>query len=185
MELKQRRLIYRVVQLGLIAIVVALVATWVLRRMSGPVEVTMQTEAPAIETLGPGDLQIFNADSTVDLILKDDKIYAGLSPQTIARVREKLARSGDRDTSGLGAGIAQFVKQQVAEKIGTRAVYDINDMRDMRYDDGRILIEWRRGGEDQLLGNVKVDDNRASNRFRREDAERLIAAVKERQRSAR
>jgi hypothetical protein len=77
-----------------------------------------------------------------------------------------------------------MVTQQVADKIDTRVVYDVQDIRDIRYDDPHIVIQWKRGGEERLFGSVKVDGGRDANRFRREDAERFIAAVKERQRGS-
>jgi hypothetical protein len=180
MELNQRRRVYRLVQVGLVLLVVAVAAMWLLRR-SPARHFTVQTEAPPVEALGPGDLQIFNVDSTVDMILKDDKILAGLSPKTVAKVRDELART-DRDT-GLGGSIAKFVKQTVADKIGTRVVYNIADIRDMRYENERFVIEWKRGGDQQLFGNVKVDGDRDANRFRSDDARRFIDAVKARQKT--
>ena len=77
-----------------------------------------------------------------------------------------------------GATIVAKVKQTVADKISLRAVYPLADIRDLRYeDDGRLILEWRNGKETTLLGdNVRVDNDRDSNKFRRQDAERLIAA---------
>lgn len=179
MELRQRRLVARLVQVALIALAIAFAATWIFRRAPDR-NIEMQTRAPSVETLGPGDVQIFNVDSTVDLILKDNKIFAGLSPKTIAKVRAEIAKDTDKDTAGLGGAIAQLVKEQVADKIGTRVVYDVADIRDIRYRDEQIVLEWKRGGEQELFGKIKVDKNRDTNRFRPEDAQRFIAAVKAR-----
>jgi hypothetical protein len=182
MELRQRRTISRFVRLFLVALAIGIAIAWCARRApSGATSMRMQSAPPA--TLSSGDVQIFNVDTTVDLILQGTKIYAGLSPTIVDRVRGELAKSTQKDTAGIGGAIAQMVKQQVADKIDTRVVYDIQDIRDLRYDDPHIVIAWKRGGEERLFGSVKVDGDRDANRFRREDAERFIAAVKERQRS--
>jgi|SRR5688500_1254254 hypothetical protein len=180
MELRQRRLVSRVVQLGLVVLAIALAASWVRGRKPRRPDIHVQVQAPDVQTLGPGDVQIFNVDSTVDLMLKADKIYAGLSPKTIAKIRSEIARDIDKDTSSLGGAIGKFVKDQVADKIGTRVVYDVADIRDIRYKDEKLIVEWKRGGEQALFGNVKVDDDKDSNRFRQDEAERFIAAVKAR-----
>lgn len=183
MELRQRRVVSRFLRVALVALAVGLAILWLQRRAPAGGDVDIQVEAPPIETLGPGDVQIFNEDTTVDLVLRGDRIYAGLSPKIVAKVRTEMAKEKDRDTTGLGGAIAHMVKQQVAEKIGTRVVYDVGTIRDLRYDDPNIVIEWKRGGEQRLFESVKVDGNRSANRFRREDAERFIAAVKTRQRN--
>jgi hypothetical protein len=182
-DLRQRRVISRIVRFGLIALAVVLVAMWVQRRTPDRERLPrMQADAPIVEALGAGDLQIFNVDSTVDVMLKGDRILAGLSPKTVAKVREEIARSTSKDTTGLGASIAQMVKQQVADKIATRVVYDVRDIRDIRYENEKLVIEWKRGGEQELFGSVKVDRDREAGRFRPEDARAFIDAVNARRR---
>lgn len=186
MELRDRRIVSRFVRLGLVALAIVVAGSWMGRkvsRRSGPNHVRVEGAAPAAVTLAAGDVQIFNEDGSVDVILAGNRLSAGLSPAKLAEVREKIARSTDKDTAGLGGSIAAMVKQTVAEKIGIRAVYPVAAIRDMRYDNGRILIRWRDGTESTLLGdNVKVDGESIGKSFRREDAERLIAAVRARQR---
>jgi hypothetical protein len=182
MELRQRRTVSRFVRFLLIALAVGIAIAWLSRRTPEGVK-NIQIESPPSQALGSGDLQIFNEDTTVDLVLQGTRIYAGLSPKIVEKVRGDLARSTGKDTAGIGGAIAQLVKQQVADKIDTRVVYDIDAIRDIRYDEPSIVVEWKRGGEEHLFGKVKVDGDRNTNRFRRADAERFIAAVKARQRS--
>jgi hypothetical protein len=181
-ELAQRRWIGRLVQFALIGITLAVIAAWFMRRSPSRSLDLSGTEQVESEALAPGDVRIFNVDSSVDLMLRGDRMSAGLSPKTINKVRSELERSSTKDTSGFGGAIAQMVKKQVADKIDTRVVYSVNDIRDIRYEDERILVEWRDGREEALFGGVKVDGDRSTNRFRRDDAERFIAAVKARQR---
>src|SRR5687767_8429135 len=94
-ERKRRRLKYRLVQLVLVIVTVGIVlAFWTSRRgvnFDADVdvdrrEVTVTTAVPAASQLAPGDMQLFNEDSTVDLILEGRHILAGLSPKTVERV---------------------------------------------------------------------------------------------------
>lgn len=180
MELQTRRTVARFVRFGLVALALVIAASWMMRRMPGGGRVGVETTVPTVDALGAGDLQIFSEDSTLDVILRGSQILAGLSPQTVAKVQEKIAQSTDKETTGVGGAIAQMVKKTVADKIGTHVSYDLADIREIRYDDGRIVLEWKRGGEQRLLGKLNVENDKDSDRFRREDAERFIAAVKAR-----
>ena len=181
MEIQQRRAVSRFVRFLLIALAAGIVILWIGRRAPKSVT-TVKLESPPPEALAAGDVQIFNVDTTLDVVLRGSRIYAGLSPKIVDKVRGELAKESG-NTTGVGGAIAQMVKQQVADKIGTRVVYDVASIEDIRYEEPSIVIEWKQGGEERLFGNVKVDGDRNANRFRREDAERFIAAVKERQRS--
>ncbi|HET9454626.1 MAG TPA: hypothetical protein VFO66_10120 [Gemmatimonadaceae bacterium] len=184
MELRERRIVSRLIRFGLVGLAIVIAGGWFMAKRGRPSTSHIRVEgaAPVAVTLAPGDIQIFNEDGTVDVILAGNRLSAGLSPAKLAEVRAKIAQSTAKDTSGLGGSIATLVKETVADKIGIRAVYPLAEMRDLRYDDGRILIEWRDGKESALLGDgkIRVDDEDVARRFRREDAERLIAAVKAR-----
>jgi hypothetical protein len=181
MELAERRIVARIVRFGLIALAIMLVAGWFLNRVRPDHPVRFEAEVSSMPALGAGDMQLFNEDSTVDLILAGDRITAGLAPRMVTQIREEMARVGERESTGLGGSIARIVTEQVADKIGTRVVYSIRDIEDIRYDDGRLVVDWRSGRDAQpLLGNVKVDGDRDSNRFSRDEALRFIEAVRAR-----
>lgn len=181
MELRERRAASRVIRFSLVALGIVIAAGWLLRKVPKPDHIRVEGAAPTMETLAAGDVQVFNEDSTVDVILAGDRLSAGLSPQKLAAVRADLARSNEQDTAGIGGTIAATVKRAVAENLSIRAVYPLAEIRDLRYDDGRLRVEWRNGRETTLLGdNIKIDGDTDYNRFRAEDAERLIAAVRAR-----
>jgi hypothetical protein len=181
MSPSSRRLVAALIRTGLVVLTLVLISGYVMRHMSSRSRhVRVETEVPAPDALGPGDLRIYSADSSVDLTLVGDKILAGLSPKTVAEVKTKLETSAARDTSGLGGSIAQIVKKSVAGAIGTHAVFPLSDIRDIRYDGDQIVVEWKDGGKHQLFGGVTVSDHKVSNSFRPEDAKRFIDAVHER-----
>lgn len=188
-ERKRRRLMARVVQLALVMLAVGLAVAYVAGRRgdrSDPdfdrgTTVVLPPNIPAPTQLGPGDMQLLNADRTVDLILRDRTILAGLSPQTVERIRAKMRERGPGDSSGLGGMIATTVRNQVADKIGTHISYDIDDIRDIRLDGDRLVIEWKSGKEQQLFESVKIDNKGDANHFIRDEALRFIELVKARQ----
>src|SRR4051812_39872631 len=122
-----RRVIAGLLRVGLAVVAIAIVSGYVMRRFPGHSarHVSVQREAPAPEALGPGDLRIYNADSSVDVVLQGDRILAGLSPKTIAKVRNDLEKPSEHDSSGIGAMISGAVKKSVAGAIGMHAVFPL------------------------------------------------------------
>lgn len=175
-----RRFVAGLVRLGLAVLAIALVGGYISRHLPGRRHMRLESEAPPPDSLGPGDLRIYNADSSVDLILQGDRIFAGLSPITVAKIRRRLESETSKDTSGLGGSISKVVKQSVAGAIDTHAAYRLADIEDIRYEDDKVVIDWKDGGRHELFGSMKVDGKRAANSFRREDAERFIQVVRER-----
>jgi len=180
-QLAHRRWIGRLIRGGLIGVAIVIVGLWLARRVPKPQNIRVQSEAPTVEALAPGDMQIYSRDSSVNLILQGNNVLAGLSPKTIAKIRGELDASAKTDdTTGLGGSIAQFVKKTVADKIGTHVVYPIAEMRDIRYEGGEIVIVRTNGGETRLFNNVKVNKEPLSQAFPPDDAERFVAAVRAR-----
>jgi len=178
-----RRFVAGLIRLSLVVLAVILVGGYVKRRFTRSQPVRVQKEAPPSETLAPGDLRIYSADSAVDLVLAGDKILAGLSPKTIAKVKGELETSAARDTHGIGGSISQIVKQSVAGAIGTHASYPLSEIRDIRYEDEQIVVDWKNGRKSQpLLGDIKVNKGNISSSFRPDDAERFVEAVRARMR---
>jgi hypothetical protein len=191
-ERKRRRLTYRLVQVVLVVLSVGIVMAFLVNKRGGveqraDPEMRITANPPGVTSpqgLGPGDAQIFNVDSTVDLILSGDRIYAGLSPKSVEKIRAEIHKAGPDDSNTIGGMIAKTVKDQVADKIDIHVSYDIRDIEDIRYEDGRIVIDWRQGGDRELFSQIKRDGRRGdANDFRREDALRFIELLKARQRT--
>lgn len=176
-----RKVIGRLAQVALVLVACWLAIHWVKSRFhSGARDMHVTALATIPDSLGPGDLRIYNEDSTVDLLLIGDKIAAGLSPKTVAQVRTEMDSDAKSDT-GLGGSIASLVKKSVAGAIGTHAEFPISDLRDVRYDNGRLVFEWKNGGHHNMFDATRVNGKKASDTFRQEDAQRFIDAVHARQ----
>lgn len=180
MERTARRWVGGMVRAGLIAIAILLIATWLARRLPNRGRISVQREPVAEETLMAGDLRIYNRDSTVDLILKGNQILAGLSPKTVAKVKAEMEKSSAKDSTGIGGLIASTVKQTVASTIGTHVAYPLSDVRDMRFEDGQLIIERRDGGKTRPFGDTKINGDEKRKSFSAADAKRFIEAVRAR-----
>src|SRR5215470_11749227 len=107
--MNSRRFVGGLIRFGLVILTIVLVVGWVRRRVSGHNHVRVETQAPP-DSLGPGDMRLYNADSSVDVVLIGDKIFAGLSAKTVAKIKNGLDDSRKGDTSGFGGMISQIVK---------------------------------------------------------------------------
>ena len=180
-----RRWTGRFIRLGLVLLAVFIAGSWMVRKVSrarAPNVRVVNTPPIPDAALAPGDMRLYNRDSTVDLILRGSQVLAGLSPKTVERVRSEMQKSSQGETTGLGGFIASTVKSTVANSIGIHAAYSVHDIRDMRYQDGQLVIERTDGGETHLFGETKVDRREVSKTFDEEDAQRFIEAVRQRKR---
>ena len=176
-----RRWAGRLVRIGLILVAIVFVASWFGNKARKKMpNVHVQRAEVTDQALGPGDLRIYNGDSSVDVVLHGAQVLAGLSPMTAAKIREEMARDASKDTTGLGGFISQTVKQTVANAITTHVVYRVPDISDMRYEDGQLIMIRRDGDETKLFGDAKVNGREQGKTFREEDAQRFIAAFRAR-----
>lgn len=180
-----RRFIAGLVRLGLVLLAVGLCVGFIAHRLPGRNRhIRVQTEQTPTDSLAPGDMRLYNADSAVDLVLVGDNILAGLSPKTVAKIKANLNSSADKDTSGLGGSIAQIVKKSVAGAIGTHAVFPVSDIRDIRYENQTLVFDWKDGSKHDLFGSADINGKKASNTFNEVDARRFIDAFHARQKGS-
>jgi len=200
---QQRRWIARAIKLGLVGAAVVVVMAWIGTKRGGS-EVHVRVDPDdhvnvdahpgaraggarvttrAVEALAPGDLRIYNQDSSVNLILRGEEILAGLSPQMREKIAQEIAQSTTDDTAGFGAAVANVVRTTVASAIAQHAVVPVRDIRDIHYEDGQLIIVRNNGRRFALLEDVKTDGEKVSRTFAREDALRFVEAVRARRRA--
>ena len=177
--MNSRRFVGGLIRFGLVILACWLVIGWVRRKVSSHNHVRVEAQAPP-ETLGPGDMRIYNADSSVDLVLMGDKILAGLSSKTVAKIKSGLDESRSGDTSGFGGMVSQIVKSSVAGAIGTHAVFPLSEIKDIHYADGKIRVQWSDGGDKELFSGTSVNHQKVSDSFNEADAKRFVDAVRAR-----
>ena len=178
--MNSRRLVGNLIAFGLVCLSLVLLVGWVKRKVSNAHgHVRVEAQAPP-EILGPGDMRLYNADSSVDIVLQGDKIFAGLSPKTVAKIKNGLDESRSGDTSGFGGMISQIVKSSVAGAIGTHAVFPLSEIQDIRYEGGKIRVTWTDGGDRELFSGTTVNHQKVSDSFNEADAKRFVEAVRAR-----
>ncbi len=182
MQLSTRRAIGGLVRAGLVVLAVLVAGIWLANRVKHRERGGLPSAIVRSETINPGDVRIVSAEGGVSITLQGNRVLAGLSPATIAKVRGELERSAAKDTSGLGGSIAKIVKQTVSENISAQVAYAVADIREVTYEDGRIVLHMNDGKTNRLFENAKVSNERPV--FSSEDAERFIAAFNERKQTA-
>ena len=179
MNQTSRRAVSVVIRIGLVGLAIVLVGTWFSHRIHAPsyaAHARVVTVEPSDAALGAGDYRLYNVDSAVDVTLVGNRILTGLSPKTVAEVRGKIESSTQEDTGGMGGAIASMVKKTVADRIGTHAAFDLADIRDIRFENGRLVFVWRDHSNGNAFGDHVRVNGKDSNRFRQDEAERFIAA---------
>jgi hypothetical protein len=92
----------------------------------------------------------------------------------MAKVREGTDTSSTRND--FGGSIEKLVKRTVASALGQQYTYPLAEVRDARYEDGRIVIDGK-GSQPRLLTNFDVGGKKVLESFRPDDARRFVAAV--------
>jgi hypothetical protein len=177
--MNSRRVIGGLIRFGLVILACWLVIAWVRRKVSSHNHVRVEAQAPP-DSLGPGDMRIYNADSSVDVVLMGNKILAGLSSKTVAKIKSSVDESRSGDTSGFGGMVSQIMKSSVAGAIGTHAVFPLADIKDIHYADGKIKVQWSDGSDRELFSGTSVNHEKVSDSFNEADAKRFVGAVRAR-----
>ena len=134
-------------------------------------------------TLGEGDVRISSRNGAIDLMLLGDRIVVGLSDSALAKVNAETDTSQLESSGGVGASIEKFVKSKVQSTLSKRLDYPVSDLRDARYEDGRIVFEYKDGARFELLEKAETDDDPFLASFSEADSERFVEAVRARLRN--
>jgi hypothetical protein len=124
--------------------------------------------------LGPGDVRVVNSDSSVEIAVIGDSIVTGFGPRVIA----ELQKNTDTSTagSGFGASIEKMVKSAVASALNREIKYAIADVKDVRYEDGKLQFFWKDGSRMKILESAHSNDKPIAETFSVAEAQRFIAA---------
>ena len=129
----------------------------------------------------PADsLTITNRDGSVNLGLAGGQVWMALSDSLRAKLRQDLATdtSAAKGPGGLGGMIERTVKENVRGLLDQRITRPLDEIRDARYEGGRIVFEYS-GSSLMKFENIKVNDNQpALASFREDDARRFVTEVR-------
>lgn len=136
------------------------------------------TSTVAAVPLQPGDVVITTTDTAVDMGVIGDHIIMRLSPKTLGRVRNDLD-TNKVEGEGFGASIERLVKKSVSAALAKQVEIPLSDVRDVRYENGRIEFDWRSKPAINPE-NTKNDGRDMLSSFSPADAQRFVDAVKAR-----
>jgi hypothetical protein len=137
------------------------------------------TKRDPTRPLGPGDIRIVNTDSSIELALIGDSIVGGLGRKALDEVRSNTDTS-DVTGNGVAASIEKLVKGAVADALNQELVYPVSDVKDVRYENGRLEFYSNSGSRLRIFDNSHENGRRVSETFRPDDAERFVAAFRAR-----
>ena len=136
--------------------------------------------------LGEGDVSVTSTDGAVVLMLVGDTVRFQLSDSLRASVQAQVDSSVDKEAGALGNLIGNSVGKIVGGAMGFVVRIPVQDVENVRYEDGRIQFESRGNTKFSMSGRGNEDGDRKNGaRFTPEDGERFVAAVKARQGGAR
>ncbi len=126
-------------------------------------------------TLGPGDVRITNADSSIELAVIRDSIVTGFGPRVFAEIAKGTDTSNVKG-DGFSASIEKMVKSTVASALNHEMRYAVADVERVQYTDGKIEMYWKDGSRMKLFENTKQNNKPVSETFSEADAKQFIAA---------
>jgi hypothetical protein len=115
-------------------------------------------------------------DGSVDLVLSAERLFLRLSDETRARAEEEMARDLGGE-EGIAGAVASAVSRGVSRALGVTVSWELEEIREIRLDDGRLVVELRNGSD--ALEEVRINDRDVARTFEEEDVRRVIEAFEE------
>jgi hypothetical protein len=108
----------------------------------------------------------------VTLLLSDRVVAFQLSDRTVNKVRRELRDKKEEQDNWFAAAIVTAVAGTVSEFIDSSVECRIRDLKDVRFQDGRLVFISRDGR--QIFDDVDVDDSDVCSSFSDSDARRFV-----------
>lgn len=135
--------------------------------------------------VGPDLFSIVSTDGAVRMVLTDDFVYLALTDQTRDEVRDDLRSETERE--GAAGRVAGFVERTVGKALQFRALYPVDEIEDVRWEDGEMHVEFT--SSKRLDDSFKVGDDPVTHAFSeesvREFGEEFRTLKRERERTGR
>ncbi len=130
----------------------------------------------ALAVTGEEVYRITNKEDAVDLVLTTESVYMELSEKVLAEVKEELDEErAEEETNALAGGIKDFVLNGVEKMIQTKIEYQIDEVHEIRWDDGEMIFVVDDNGF-LSFDELEIDGDRpVLETFRRDDALEFIA----------
>jgi hypothetical protein len=126
------------------------------------------------EDIGPDLHAVESRDGEVKLGLTDRYVYFALSDAALEEARAEVSEDLE-GKEGLGGVIGDVVGSAVDKALQMRIKYPIEEIRDIRWEDGEMAILLEDGGRRLDESIMKVDDRPVSEAFDRDAVEEFAA----------
>jgi len=128
------------------------------------------------EKLGPNDMLMTTRDSAMQMGVIGDHITMRLAPKALDSVRVATDTS-KVEGSGFAASLEKTIKRGVAAALQKQVDIPLSDVRDVRYENGRIVFDWNNKPA-MAPDNTKSNGHDLLSSFSADDSQRFVAAVK-------
>lgn len=147
---------------------------WLIMSMLGPLLLAGCDEGDARVDFGAGPeetdrFSVHSRDGAVKLALTDDHIYFALSDSVLSTAEAEMAREAE-DREGVGSVVGGMVRRGVSKALRFRAAYPVSEVRDLRWEGGRLVIEFT-DGRTGPADDFQINDEPAGEAFEREQVE--------------
>lgn len=127
------------------------------------------------EDLGDDRHAILSEDGKVKMGLTDEYVYFGLSEAAVEEARSEMRSEAEEE--GVAGFLGGMLERTVGKALGFRATLSVDEIEDIRWEDGRMRIEFV--DPDRDLGNTfRVDDEPVTDVFPEEDVRELSEAFR-------
>ncbi|MFO7895087.1 MAG: hypothetical protein R6U63_15345 [Longimicrobiales bacterium] len=128
------------------------------------------------DDVGPDVHVIHSHDGNLKMGLTEDWVYFALSDSTRAEAQAELA--ADAEADGLKGFFGGLMRRVVGKALNFRASYAVSEIRDIRWQDGRMHVEFD-DPERQLAENLQFgEDESVVDAFAREEVESFAEAFR-------
>ena len=129
-----------------------------------------------LEKLGPNDMMMTTTDSSMQMGVVGDHITMRLSPKSLDSVRV-ATDTAKVQGNGFAASLEKTIKRGVAAALQKQIDIPLTDVRDVRYENGRIVFDWANKPA-MAPDNTKSNGRDLLSSFSAQDSQRFVAAVK-------
>ena len=127
------------------------------------------------EDLGAERFSVLSENGGVKMGLTDRVVYFALSDSVLNEVRSDMER--EKEKKGLGGIIGGILSKTVGKALGFRAKYPVEEIRDIRWQDGEMRVEFEDG--DRRLEDFKIDDRPVTEAFSEESVRAFAEAFRQ------
>jgi hypothetical protein len=114
---------------------------------------------------------IQTTDDAMKLGLTDEAIYMRFSDETLRKIdREMEEEAGERE--GIAGAITSAVTGAVSKGLRTRISFVHENIRDIRWEEGRLVVELENG--EHAFGDMEVEDEDVTRKFDEDDVREFI-----------